>query len=390
MFSEEGRQSIKEDFKKTDMLVETAVDIATKESVGILDYNQQLGNRNKYFDASKQFVAENPDMANTLNDPNATPAQKQVAMDTYVDTIAGKFGVSHEEAVLLIATNQPNANGEQVKGAHINDGANKGTIAVNDNTNNNALETANTLGHETTHYLNGQGVIGVSGGSSEEYANIMGAASSDYLSFNYSNQTGNEYATGDNNNHVGNGMTTSVFNPVSVQDNTQVYLNAASEGRVEYLGYDQLSENIPKVTSEFTEKRLHPVLGEVRGHNGIDVAYRDENGNVIRDSVIRSAGDGVVIKSYEEGAAGNMIKIRHDNGYMTNYFHASELLVQQGDKVQEGQPIMIEGKTGGVSTGEHLHFEVIKPNYEKINPRGVNVGQYDKLEDTPFYEQEKK
>jgi murein DD-endopeptidase MepM/ murein hydrolase activator NlpD len=69
------------------------------------------------------------------------------------------------------------------------------------------------------------------------------------------------------------------------------------------------------------------------------------------------------------------------------YFHASKTIVNKGDKVKEGQPVIVEGKTGG-ATGEHLHF-VIKKNGTKINPRGINVGKYNKLKDTPYFKNEK-
>jgi murein DD-endopeptidase MepM/ murein hydrolase activator NlpD len=71
------------------------------------------------------------------------------------------------------------------------------------------------------------------------------------------------------------------------------------------------------------------------------------------------------------------------------YMHAEKLLVKEGEAVQEGQPVILEGKTGRV-TGEHLHFGVFegkalkqdKSNY--IDPMTVNVGKYEKLVDTPY------
>jgi murein DD-endopeptidase MepM/ murein hydrolase activator NlpD len=60
------------------------------------------------------------------------------------------------------------------------------------------------------------------------------------------------------------------------------------------------------------------------------------------------------LKSY-----GNMVLVRHYNGYVTAYAHASELMVKRGDQVKRGQIIARAGQTGSVSTSQ-LHFEVRK------------------------------
>jgi murein DD-endopeptidase MepM/ murein hydrolase activator NlpD len=75
---------------------------------------------------------------------------------------------------------------------------------------------------------------------------------------------------------------------------------------------------------------------------------------------VKAAEDGVVayagseLKSY-----GNMVLVRHYNGYVTAYAHASELMVKRGDQVQRGQIIARAGQTGSVSVPQ-LHFEVRK------------------------------
>jgi murein DD-endopeptidase MepM/ murein hydrolase activator NlpD len=73
---------------------------------------------------------------------------------------------------------------------------------------------------------------------------------------------------------------------------------------------------------------------------------------------VKAADDGVVayagneLKSY-----GNMVLVRHYNGYVTAYVHASELMVKRGDQVKRGQIIARAGQTGSVSAPQ-LHFEV--------------------------------
>lgn len=82
-------------------------------------------------------------------------------------------------------------------------------------------------------------------------------------------------------------------------------------------------------------------------------------------SVVSSA-DGIVELSGWQGGYGYTIVVNHGNGLKTRYAHASKLLVAAGDKVSQGQEIMISGNTGR-STGPHLHFEVIS-NGTFLNP----------------------
>jgi murein DD-endopeptidase MepM/ murein hydrolase activator NlpD len=83
---------------------------------------------------------------------------------------------------------------------------------------------------------------------------------------------------------------------------------------------------------------------------------------------IRAAADGTVtyvgneLKSY-----GNLLLIRHDNGYITAYAHADEITVAKGARVRRGQVIAIAGSTGDVSEPQ-LHFE-IRRGTKPIDPR---------------------
>ena len=75
---------------------------------------------------------------------------------------------------------------------------------------------------------------------------------------------------------------------------------------------------------------------------------------------VRAAEDGVVgysgneVKSY-----GNLVLVRHSNGYVTAYAHASEVLVKRGDAIKRGQIIAKSGQSGEVGSPQ-LHFEIRK------------------------------
>jgi murein DD-endopeptidase MepM/ murein hydrolase activator NlpD len=75
---------------------------------------------------------------------------------------------------------------------------------------------------------------------------------------------------------------------------------------------------------------------------------------------IKAAQDGVVAYAGNElKGYGNLVLVRHSNGYVTAYAHASELLVKRGDQVKRGQVIARSGETGNV-TSPQLHFEIRK------------------------------
>ncbi len=89
-----------------------------------------------------------------------------------------------------------------------------------------------------------------------------------------------------------------------------------------------------------------------RMHEGIDIV-----GNV--GDPIYAADGGKVIFTGSEGGYGKLIKIDHDNEFVTYYGHCSKILVKEGSRVSKGQKIGLIGMTGR-TTGPHLHFEIRK------------------------------
>lgn len=105
--------------------------------------------------------------------------------------------------------------------------------------------------------------------------------------------------------------------------------------------------------------RIHPIYRVARMHTGLD--FTADIG-----TEIYATGDGVV-KSPDGGSGyGLHIVIDHGFGYQTLYAHMSRMAVGPGTKVKRGQIIGYVGNTG-VSSGPHLHYEVIK-NGQKVNP----------------------
>jgi murein DD-endopeptidase MepM/ murein hydrolase activator NlpD len=84
------------------------------------------------------------------------------------------------------------------------------------------------------------------------------------------------------------------------------------------------------------------------------------NLSIPEGTTVKAAEDGVVAYAGNElKGYGNLVLVRHSNGFVTAYAHASELMVKRGDQVKRGQVIMRSGQTGNV-TSPQLHFEIRK------------------------------
>ena len=106
--------------------------------------------------------------------------------------------------------------------------------------------------------------------------------------------------------------------------------------------------------------RKHPILGYNKMHRGTDFAAPE-------GTPIMASGDGVIIKAGWCGGGGNCVKIKHNKTYQTVYAHMKNFsnLAIAGNRIKQGQIIGYVGSTG-MSTGPHLHYEVIE-NGKKIN-----------------------
>lgn len=168
----------------------------------------------------------------------------------------------------------------------------------------------------------------------------------------------------------------------ALRGNVQMYRYVKANGHSGY--YDENGNgaikslkrtpiNNAKITSKFSGKRKHPVLGFTRAHKGVD--FRAPTG-----TPIPAAGAGrVVARSFNRGH-GNFVKIRHNGTFETLYAHMSKFAkgVKVGTMVRQGQIIGYAGSTG-LSTGPHLHYEIIK-NGVHVNPMTVKLPAIDNLD----------
>ena len=154
-------------------------------------------------------------------------------------------------------------------------------------------------------------------------------------------------------------------------DKTVGYYDPNGNGAIKSLKRTPI--NNAKVTSSFSTRRKHPVLGFTRAHKGVD--FRAATG-----TPIPAAGAGrVVARGFNRGH-GNFIRIRHNGSFETLYAHMSKFVknVKVGTNVKQGQTIGYVGSTG-LSTGPHLHYEIIKDG-KHVNPMTVKLPAINNLD----------
>ena len=112
--------------------------------------------------------------------------------------------------------------------------------------------------------------------------------------------------------------------------------------------------------------RKHPILGFNKKHTGTDFAAKE-------GTPIMASGSGTITRAKWCGGGGNCIKIKHNSTYSTVYAHMKNFAkgIKVGKKVKQGQIIGYVGSTG-MSTGPHLHYEVIV-NGKKVNSQTLKL-----------------
>jgi murein DD-endopeptidase MepM/ murein hydrolase activator NlpD len=184
-------------------------------------------------------------------------------------------------------------------------------------------------------------------------------------------------------------------NGLTVEDKFDLVYEPGAEGRLLYTGLDRVGRSdlelvkwtdgksviwvnadggvqsnpgmrMPvagRVTSAFGE-RFHPILGYERFHKGVDL-------HATMGAPIVAAADGRVASAGWRGGYGRAVTIVHSGGIETLYGHMSRIAATPGEQVRQGQVIGYVGSSG-LSTGPHLHYEVLK-NGRAVNPLSVKM-----------------
>jgi murein DD-endopeptidase MepM/ murein hydrolase activator NlpD len=121
-----------------------------------------------------------------------------------------------------------------------------------------------------------------------------------------------------------------------------------------------------RISSGFSNRRFQPILKIWRPHHGLD--YAAPTG-----TPVSASGDGTVLFAGRRGGYGNLIMIKHRNGWETFYGHLSRFArgIRRGAQVSQGELIGYVGATG-LATGPHLHYEMRNHN-KPVNPLSVKI-----------------
>jgi murein DD-endopeptidase MepM/ murein hydrolase activator NlpD len=153
-------------------------------------------------------------------------------------------------------------------------------------------------------------------------------------------------------------------------DGTVDYFNAQGESVRKALLRTPLDG--ARVSSTFGNRK-HPILGFTTLHRGVDFAAPP-------GTPVNAAGDGVVEMASFNGNFGNYVQLRHNQRYKTGYAHLSSFAkgMKAGKRVRQGDIIGYVGSTG-LSTGPHLHYEVLDSD-RQVNPLSVKMATGQKLQ----------
>ena len=117
----------------------------------------------------------------------------------------------------------------------------------------------------------------------------------------------------------------------------------------------------PRITSGFSYRRMHPILGRERAHLATDYG-------VPSGSPVVAIANGTVTFAGWSDSYGNLVRVKHASGLSSGYAHLSRIAdgVRAGNVIKQGELIGLVGQTG-LATGPHLHFEMSK-NGTPVNP----------------------
>ena len=284
LFSEEGRNQIKEDYKRTAIMGAALIDMS-KDGVSFFGIGEEqtslrehLMNKQDYFTAVKTFSADkkNEKYIEVLTNGNAGVDEKQTAYTALANSVAVQLGIPLTQAKLLI---QNDSQYNQDKGFYSKENQ---TIYVVDNNTTTTGDAVNTVGHEVAHHMdnsrNGNTAYTqtkVYKDNRDSYAEIMGEALEDYTSFafamnGYNSLTAINQKTGSRN---------ASWQPVALIQKNNTVFSQLNPNAIEHRQFnkqeagvlDRIRQEIQKETNLTTEQK------KIKTHNALAIACAEVN-----------------------------------------------------------------------------------------------------------------
>ena len=147
---------------------------------------------------------------------------------------------------------------------------------------------------------------------------------------------------------------------IELQNRSYDYLTKLLTENKDKLSHIPAVKPVPGIVISGVGIRHHPILKIRKEHTGLDFTAP------IGTPAMATADGEVLVAGPSSGGYGNQIEIDHGYGFVSKFAHLSEIKVSVGQKVKRGDIIALTGNTG-LSSGPHLHYEIIK-NGTKIDP----------------------
>ena len=147
---------------------------------------------------------------------------------------------------------------------------------------------------------------------------------------------------------------------IELQNRSYDYLTKLLTENKDKLSHIPAVKPVPGIVISGFGIRHHPILKIRKEHTGLDFTAP------IGTPAMATADGEVLVAGPSSGGYGNQIEIDHGYGFVSKFAHLSEIKVSVGQKVKRGDIIALTGNTG-LSSGPHLHYEIIK-NGTKIDP----------------------
>ena len=140
------------------------------------------------------------------------------------------------------------------------------------------------------------------------------------------------------------------FTAVRYTNSSGETLYYTEDGRPLRKAFLRTPVEFTRISSKFSSGRMHPILGKMRAHRGVDYAAP-------KGTPIRAAGAGKIVFRGRQNGYGNVVIIQHNGKFTTLYGHMSKFASGKvGQQVSQGQTIGYVGMTG-LASGPHLHYE---------------------------------
>ena len=206
LLTKSGRVKIAEDIKKSGMIASAIKQIIKTDRTGVTDFFSEVDKLHKTDEAVKNKIANDPELAKTLTDPNLTPKQKQSLTTQLVNGVMIELGYQEVAEVKVVF----DANDKTRQGHYSKDG----DIYLNDASIDNTKDLVTTAGHEASHVIDKQNpninINPTTKADNEIYAENYAENFGDYVEFASENYGDGNLAS--SNNHTGNNRSQTLKN----------------------------------------------------------------------------------------------------------------------------------------------------------------------------------